>query len=177
MFAWFVLGGNAKSVEQNIEGFGNAVISPPINQAVNAWIKVAVIFSSLGLTVWFVESRIAKHEGQTVPLPPVQSIGPPTPPTFSATGGFGAQAGPIAVSQGVGAGQAAPVILPSSEARPRGESLASAVANRPGRLERKAARASSRADLAAARRREAEEKAKMAKARHGGFGRTRDWAA
>ena len=111
ILAWFALGGNSESVAQNIQNFGAAVTKGPVQVAVNAWIEVAVVAAALGFAVWIAESKTAKHLGQEVSAPPVESIHVAAPPTFGSTGGFSAGSGGITThasvnSQAGGSGSA-----------------------------------------------------------------------
>jgi hypothetical protein len=112
---YLVFGPGSSSNAQKIEQFGQAIVQGPVNTAINGYIKVALIFVGLGGAVYIAETQYAKHEGQTLPAPPVAALGPPPPPTFGAAGGIGFQRGGVGISQGVGLGQAAPVLQPSGE--------------------------------------------------------------
>ncbi len=112
---YIVFGPGSTSNAQKLGNWGSALITPAINTAINAYVKVAVIFVVIGGVVYVLETQYAKHEGQTLPAPPVQALGPPPPPTFGASGGIGFQKGGVGFSQGVGLGQAAPVLQPSGE--------------------------------------------------------------
>lgn len=108
ILAWFALGGNAKSVETNIEHFGAAVTEGPVNTAVGAYKQVAIFTVVLGGAVLAAEIYATKKAGiETGPLP-LTPVAVPPPPVFGASGGLTGAAGPIAVSQGVSAGPGAP---------------------------------------------------------------------
>jgi hypothetical protein len=99
--AWVALGGNVKSIEQNIEGFGAAITQGPISSATNAWVKVAVIAAGLGIGVWLLETKLAHNMGQELDAPPVSPIYVAHPPSFGTSGGYEANAGPVRVHAGV----------------------------------------------------------------------------
>ena len=126
---YLIFGPGSTSNAKKIEQFGSAIVAGPVNTAINAYVKVALIFVAIGGVVYVAETQYAKHEGQTLPAPPVQALGPPAPPTFGAAGGLGFQRGGVGITQGVGVGQNAPVLQPSGEGAGRpnvGETFAHA---------------------------------------------------
>ena len=153
---WLIFGPGSNGNIQKVEQFGNAIVQPPINTAINGYIKVAVVFIVLGGVVYVAELKYAKHEGQVLPAPPVQALGPPPPPTFGAAGGIGFQRGGVGLSQGVGLGQTAPIIQPGEggAGRPAStERLQGAVAaNSSRRAERAGMAAQERRSAAADKR-------------------------
>lgn len=102
VLGWFALGGNAHSVEQNIEGFGQSLTQGPVNTAVNAWMKVLLIGGAFGLVIWGIEVEASKRLGVAAPSAPSLAPSAPTAPTFGATGGYSASAGPLTTYSGVG---------------------------------------------------------------------------
>lgn len=153
---WLLFGSGSNGNIQKVEQFGTALVTPPINTAINGYIKVAIVFIVLGGAVYVAESKYAKHEGQVLPAPPVQALGPPAPPTFGAAGGVGFQRGGVGFSQGVGLGQSAPILQPSEGGAGRptaGERLQSAAAASSGRrAEARSAQAAERRQAATDRR-------------------------
>lgn len=88
IIAWFALGGNSESVQQNIEKFGAAVTKGPISSATNAWIEVAVVAGLLGFGFYVLQSKYAKSQGYDLAPPAAESIYVAAPPTFGAGGGY-----------------------------------------------------------------------------------------
>ena len=93
----------AKSVEGTLSGMGGAVFSGPVNVAVNAWMKVAVIGAGLVLGVWVLETKIAKKEGAAGPAaaPDAATVITAHEPTFNPSGGFSAGSSGVNATGGI----------------------------------------------------------------------------
>lgn len=173
---YLVFGPGSNGNAQKIENFGGAIVQGPVNTAVNAWVKVALIFTGLGVGVWVLESELSSRHPSLRGSGIVPGTGPPAPPTFGAAGGIGFQKGGFGVQQGVSAGgPGAPAVqyVPTGEGGggSRYTPLYGRGERRPSRAERRTGR---QANVAENRARIAAAEAKAEKARAGGgFARRR----
>ena len=93
--------GLAQKVESTMTGIGGAVFAGPVNVAVNAWMKVALIGGVAVLGVWLIETKVAKHEGVAGPAAPSARDVVQQGPTFNPSGGFTAGPGGVSATGGI----------------------------------------------------------------------------
>ena len=170
---WIVFGPGSNSASKKLEQWGSAAVAGPINTAIDAWVKVALIATALGVGVWVLESELSSRNPHLRQGGVIPGTAPPPPPTFGAAGGIGFQKGGFGVQQGVSAGgPGAPQVQyvdtgSGSESRAgyRGYSPSYRGERRPSRAER---RTDTQANVAENRARIAAAQAKEQKARSGG---------
>ena len=168
---YLVFGPGSTSNAKKIENFGSAIVQGPVNTAVNAWVKVALIFSAIGVGVWVLESELSSKNPNLRQGGLIPGTAPPQPPTFGAAGGIGFQKGGFGVQQGVSAGgPGAPQVQyvdtgGGSESSHRGYTPSYRSEPRSSRAERRTGR---QANVAENRARIAAAQAKEQKAREGG---------
>ena len=102
--AAILIPGLATKIESTIEGIGGSAFAGPVNTAVSAYLKVALIGAGILVGVYVFETKFAKHEGVATPAAPGAESVVASAPHFNPSGAFTvSKAGP-SVSGGINSG-------------------------------------------------------------------------